>query len=123
MTGIVGRAAKAAVIADLQMSAQRGGPTLLQRVHDSALLWGQHVLSTIHRPVLAQHVRDLQLGSLQARRPLHRLHLPGPPRSRGRVLSQPVQRTAGTRDVLGADVRVAGGGPDGAVAQQHLERA
>jgi hypothetical protein len=101
-----------AVLARLNVAAERRGPAELDRRHDAALHAADMAVvgTTISRTMAAEDIRHLQLGS----------HCRGSGR-RHHLQLQSIERALGRRDCCGRHMCIASRGREVAVSQQNLD--
>src|SRR5271166_243258 len=114
-TRIVGDARLAAILAALDMTAERRRSACLDRGHDLALVVGQPVAlgSAKSVAVAAEKIRHLQLL---------RAHDPGS-FGRDHHEREPIERTWRVGDQMSGDLRITGGRREVGMSEQHLDDA
>jgi hypothetical protein len=110
--GVVGNAGLTAIIAALDIAAERRGPANLNRRHDAALSGSQAtgLIGAVGGTMGAEDIRHLKRGSHTGRSARRHHH-------------QAIERARRVGDQCGCDLGISGGRRQPGMAQQHLNDA
>jgi hypothetical protein len=122
-TAVIADALMSAIVAGLDVAAEGSGTACSNSLHDAPLRTRERtlVLRTIGVTVLADDVRQLDLGSLHGERGSEVLRRLG--RFWRQRLGQQIQRAAGRTDLGDRQAQVARGGRQRPMTQQQLDGA